>query len=282
MEFISYAQLAKDVDTFCKQLPKPDLIVGIPRSGMLPATMMAKYWDVPLTTSKSDDYESKVYENVDSKLMISIYVVDDSMLCGQTMLDMMKYSREDKRIKYLVIYDSADYHHRDGMLPYTSFRAIKGGRVFQWNLWNHKEVLASCCMDIDGVLCRPPTEEENDDGPLYKKFLGETEQWYKPQHQVGVLVTARIGKYQKDTIEWLNRNDIKFDNLAMLNMKSKVERLSYQNVHAKFKARVYAKTHTLLFIEDDPGQAYAINQLTNRPVLCVSNWKLYNWGDKNG
>ena len=38
----------------------------------------------------------------------------------------------------------------------------------------HHSFLNDSCLDIDGVLCRDPSPEENDDGPRYEKFLTET------------------------------------------------------------------------------------------------------------
>lgn len=265
MEFISYAQLAKDVEDFCKRLPKPALIVGIPRSGMIPATMMAKYWNVPLRSTDDEDLRVDLFGNT--------YIVDDSMLRGQTMKELMNTIGD--KVKYLFIYGS-ELKKEEGLGDYTGYRKIIGERVFQWNLWQHKEMLIQSCIDIDGVLCRPPTPKENDDGPLYENFLAETEPWFRPTEKIGALVTARLIKYKEQTVDWLHKHNIKFKHLVMLNMKSKAERLSYANVHSRYKADIYKATKARLFIEDEPNQAKNINQITGKPVLCVSNWTLYN------
>ena len=47
-------------------------------------------------------------------------------------------------------------------------------------------------------------------------------------------------------------------------------------LHARYKAEVYKHLDSILFVEDEPGQAARINYLTKKPVLCVSNWKIYN------
>ena len=62
-------------------------------------------------------------------------------------------------------------------------------RVFEWNLM-HGTVLANSCMDIDGVLCLDPTDEENDDGERYLRFLSETPALLLPTAPVGWLVTS--------------------------------------------------------------------------------------------
>ena len=35
----------------------------------------------------------------------------------------------------------------------------------------HSTSLENCCVDIDGVLCKDPTAEDNDEGPNYERFL---------------------------------------------------------------------------------------------------------------
>jgi len=42
--------------------------------------------------------------------------------------------------------------------------------VFEWNALHHSNP-ERFCVDIDGVLCRDPTEAENDDGESYLEFL---------------------------------------------------------------------------------------------------------------
>ncbi len=32
-------------------------------------------------------------------------------------------------------------------------------------------LLENFCVDIDGILCRDPTREENDDGPKYRELI---------------------------------------------------------------------------------------------------------------
>jgi hypoxanthine phosphoribosyltransferase len=49
MDFISYNQLVKDVRAFCGQLPKVDCVIGVPRSGMLVASLIALNLNIPLS-----------------------------------------------------------------------------------------------------------------------------------------------------------------------------------------------------------------------------------------
>ncbi len=274
MIFISYEQLAKDVESFCHKLKKPDVVIGIPRSGMIPATMMATYWDVPLTTVP-EFIEGRIYG--DDKVIKNVLVVDDSMLYGITIRHAQKELKNLEgryNIIYAVIYDST--MKKEGLDEYIQFRTIREDRFFQWNIFKHKELIKASLSDIDGVLCRPPTHEEyiHDDGK-YIEFLKNTEPWHIPTDTVGALVTCRLERYRKQTELWLNRHGVKYDNLIMMQYKTGAERRRAGN-HAQYKADVYKESNALLFIEDEPGQAQEINRLSHRPVLCVGNWRLYN------
>ena len=82
-------------------------------------------------------------------------------------------------------------------------------RVFEWNLM-HGTVLANSCVDIDGVLCLDPTDEENDDGECYARFLRDTPALLLPTAPVAWLVTSRLEKYRKQTAEWLARHEVRY------------------------------------------------------------------------
>ena len=60
MIFVSYAQLVKDVLAWSEKLHRNlDLIVGIPRSGMLPASILALHRNIALS-----DVDTFVSDNV--------------------------------------------------------------------------------------------------------------------------------------------------------------------------------------------------------------------------
>jgi hypoxanthine phosphoribosyltransferase len=152
-------------------LPKDiDLIVGVPRSGMLPANLLALYLNKPYTDIHSflnghiykAGARSQFFTNKDYK---KILVVDDSIASGSAMdkcrQDMQPYAH-DFDIQYCAVYvipgkeKAVDYYFEVVPLP----------RYFQWNVFNHTS-LEKACFDIDGVLCEDPTSEQNDDGPKY-------------------------------------------------------------------------------------------------------------------
>jgi uncharacterized HAD superfamily protein len=137
----------------------------------------------------------------------------------------------------------------------------------------HNSFLARSCCDIDGVLCLDPTEEENDDGAGYLKFLNEVSPLHLPTVEIHTLVTSRLEKYRRDTEAWLDRHGVRYKRLVMAPYSSMTERRA-ANAHARLKAEVYLASDCELFLESDPRIAKEIFSITHKPVLCVGNMTL--------
>ncbi|MFX8227120.1 hypothetical protein ABTL27_19780, partial [Acinetobacter baumannii] len=82
------------------------------------------------------------------------------------------------------------------------FEVVEGPRAFAWNMQKHIR-LPRWGFDFDGVLCRDNTKAENDDGPLYARFLRDAEPVFVPQRPIGHIVTGRLEKYRPETLDWL-------------------------------------------------------------------------------
>ena len=129
--------------------------------------------------------------------------------------------------------------------------------------------------DIDGVLCKDPTDEQNDDGELYKEFLLNADPLYITKYEIGALVTSRLEKYRKETETWMKNHNVHYQKLYMLDLPSKEERIK-QNAHTKIKSEIYMQRDDLiLFIESSARQAEIIAKTTHKDVICVENGKLY-------
>ena len=151
-----------------------DLIVGIPRSGMLPATMLALYLNKDLVDIESY-LKGKVFSRGTTRLTNSIsehdakkiVIVDDSVGSGGTITaikEKLKNSKDN------IIYFSPYVTRKNKHLVDVYFEILPIPRAFEWNLLHHP-MLKDCCLDFDGVLCEDPKYKENDDGIRYKKFL---------------------------------------------------------------------------------------------------------------
>ncbi len=253
-----------------------DLIVGIPRSGMFPANLLALYLNKPYTDIDSFR-NGHIYKTgargqfIDIKNFKKILVVDDSIASGSSMLkakDMIQELGKDFDISFCAIYVIPG---KEKLVDYY-FEIVPLPRYFQWNIMNHT-VLAKSCFDIDGVLCVDPTEDQNDDGPKYIEFILNAPPLYIPGSSIGTLVTSRLEKYRKETEIWLDKNNVKYKKLVMLDLPNKEARQKAKN-HALHKSESYKSNEYALFFESSLHQALDINRITKKPVFCTETFEM--------
>jgi uncharacterized HAD superfamily protein/hypoxanthine phosphoribosyltransferase len=270
-------------NTILKQLhliPRDfDLVVGIPRSGMLPANLLALYLNLPYTDIHSF-VNGFIYKSGARKQFFTekeykkILVVDDSIASGSALKECKKdlaHLESKFDIQYCVVYYTPENKH----LADFALEAVPTPRYFQWNIFNHT-TLEKACFDIDGVLCVDPTAEQNDDGVLYQSFLNNAAPLYIPGCKIGTIVTSRLEKYRPETEAWLSKNGIHYDKLVMLDLPDMKARQKANN-HAGHKANEYKHNKYNLFVESDLGQAIEINRITKKPVFCTQNFEMiYN------
>ena len=220
-----------------------DLVVGIPRSGMIPAYMIALFKNIKACSIDEFISGTSISSGLsraakDVKQIKNVLIVDDSLHSGVALSNVKKRLAEaglTKKydIKYLAVFareascDLVDYYCEIVPTP----------RMFEWNYLNIN-INERSCFDIDGVLCVDPTPEQNDDGEEYRKFLLNAKPLYIPTYTIHTIVTSRLEKYRKETEEWLKKNGVKYNNLRMLNVQTKEERIRL-GAHSKFKAQVY-------------------------------------------
>lgn len=280
MNYRSISDLNEDIKQWIPELPNDlDLIVGIPRSGLLVANLLALHLNLPLTDVEGL-YEGRIFQSGPRLDSIStnvlpkgtkILVVDDSVYSG-TQMKKIKSQLADLKNFYQISY-GAVYVSPEGP-KYVNFwyKNVDPPRVFEWNVMHHS-ILAYSCVDIDGVLCRDPSPQENDDGDKYRQFISTVNPLVVPSKTVGWLVTCRLEKYRKLTEKWLNKHDIKYNHLIMMDLPDKETRIAL-GTHADFKAKVYKTTNAALFIESSYDQAQEIARCTGKTILCTETWQI--------
>ena len=280
MNYVSYAQMTQDVTKWAESIPKPYLVVGVPRSGMLPATILALYWNCRLA-SLDEFVDGKImgqgYRGEDLVIQ-NVLVVEDSYLTGSSMNKarelINKMQPTSVKIKYGAIYSAVE----KPVLDYY-YKLIPGGRFFQWNWRYHKNLINLSCFDIDGVLCVKPTAEQNDDGERYRHFILNTKPLHIPPYKIGMIITSRLEKFRPETEAWLKKHNVQYNELRMLKYPTGAfrRRMGHHGVH---KANHYSQTNCKLFVEDEKWQAQEIAYRTGRSVLCVTDWKIYGGNER--
>lgn len=276
---VHYRSVADLNETILKNLGKVpkdvELIVGVPRSGMLAANLLALHLNLPLV-----DLEGFIAGRVmagGSRLQRCkcstgiastrrVLVLDDSLNAGIALREakrLLQDSGLNTRTLYACVYVNPAMK---GEVDFF-FEVCETPRAFEWNLM-HSVMLGVSCVDIDGVLCRDPSEEENDDGPKYQEFIANVSPIMVPTFRMGYLVTSRLEKYRAQTEKWLATHGFSYGELVMMDYPDKASRMK-ANQYGQFKAAVYHRTNTLLFIESSLSVAQVIRRLSGKSVFCT-------------
>lgn len=281
LSYKTYQDLSLDIKENIHKIPQNiDLIVGIPRSGMIPAYMIGMVLSknvITLNEFFTDNYQLKTTSRIKFTSEIkNILIVDDSISSGNTFVTVKnEINKLRLNTKYNLIYLAIYYKTEDykNFIDIT-FKKLPSPRLFQWNYLNHV-FLGTSAFDIDGLLCQDPSVEENDDGVKYKHFILNAKPLYIPQYKIPYLITSRLEKYRVETEGWLKTNNVKYDHLIMLNNCTAEERRKL-NLHAKFKAEQYSKLNDIqLFMESNRNQAIEISKLTKKLCFCTSTDELF-------
>ena len=287
MEYRSIADLNEAIFFNSYKLPRDiDLVVGVPRSGLLAGSLVALNINVPLLDLDSFLQGSRpqagrtvrsTMNGNGSGVPKKVLVVDDSILTGISMAavrEQVESAGLPVQIIYCAIYGAHDNHPEVDLC----LEIVPHPRIFQWNLMRHNR-LADACLDIDGVLCHDPTLDENDDGKRYVEFLLNARPLMMPGTKIKHLVTSRLEKYRPQTEKWLEQHDIVYERLWMLDLPSAEDRRK-QHAHASHKAKVYVETGACLFVESEDDQAEQIARLSGRPVLSIEGQRVA-WPSKD-
>jgi uncharacterized HAD superfamily protein/adenine/guanine phosphoribosyltransferase-like PRPP-binding protein len=279
MNFRSLADLIEITRKGTHLLPEDvDLIVGIPRSGILPAAVIALLRNKPLIDLDGFLAGRMPGNGLTRKIDIAfedigqvkrILVVDDSVLSGRALEDARRRlvdTRPDVEvITCAAVVEPGSLHRVD-----YYFDTCPIPRIFEWNLFN-SPFCEKTCFDLDGIFCPDPTDAQNDDGAIYLQFLREAAVINRPGHKLRRIVTSRLECYRPQTEAWLAQAGIEYEKLDMLEGVTAEERRS-GGLHPAFKARVYAGDRNAeLFVESDPKQAREIARASGKPVLDFEN-----------
>lgn len=286
MNYRSIADLSDTIRNNLDKIPRDiDLVVGIPRSGMLAANIIAlslnlKVIDLSGFLSDTPLHHGLIRKTRSAKVnrpsqAQKVLIVDDSIDTGaslkeaRSLVEKSKYAHSQV-VLYCTIYASLNHSYS----PDIIFEIVRQPRLFEWNVM-HREFTNKSCFDIDGVLCTDPSKEENDDGEAYNDFLLNSLPLHNPTYPLGHLVTSRLEKYRKQTEEWLAKHEVAYEKLHMLDLPDGETRRKL-GCHASFKAKVYKSLGgSELFIESDDTQAREISKLSGKPVLCITTQKMY-------
>jgi uncharacterized HAD superfamily protein len=265
IQFRSYAQLADDVTLLLAKLPRTYAAVcGIPRSGMVPASMIAMEMGVPIMMLGSDDLGSG--RRVRLRGAGRTLVVDDSVYRGGAMAAARQVfgTTADYACVYVTPGSEHLVNHYAVQLP--------GPRHFQWNVLGCKAT-ENFMFDMDGVLCLDP-QPFDDDGPDYIHAIANAAPLHLPTVPIAAICTNRIERHRAVTEAWLKTHGVKYGRLIMQEYDTAAERRRCMPA-PNHKAHHYKASGCGLFVESHAAQAMAIHKLAGKPVLVVDGWQIF-------
>lgn len=280
-EYVTNSQLIKD----CKDLLLPQVanlnlkgVLGIPRSGMLPASMIAMWLNLPLyyldalgssqplsAAGRFGGIRMLKHEGSDGSLL----VVDDTVYSGTAMKNFVPRISED-------FYTSCIYLRPESPFrPDFYGRELKDPHLLEWNLFNCTYI-EHALLDFDGIFCPNVPYDKCIDEKSYIDYITNVEPFYHriPKTKCRGIVTARLEKYRDITEEWLDRHNIKYDSLIMYpTEKEEIRDKNHIQEAATFKAKHFSSSSAHFFIESELPEAIIIRRESGKFVICPEDSK---------
>lgn len=245
-----------------------DVVVGIPRSGMIPASIIATHLQLPLADCAGYGrgiIHGRSGVSVTRTAADRVLLVDDSCNKGRAMAKARSMMRS-AIVTRLAIFGPYQVEDPSTVVDIT-FADCHGPRVFAWNMQKHIR-LDRWGFDFDGVFCPDPTREENDDGPRYLEFMRTAKSMFLPQRPIGHVITGRLEKYRPQTEGQLFRYGIEYSSLTMMPYATKAERMAVGG-RGQWKAEQVKRLGLEFFIESSLKQATIISREAKIPVWCT-------------
>ena len=275
-EYVTTAQLIRD----CKNLLLPQIanlklkgVIGIPRSGMLPASMIAMWLNLPLFfsdpnhnllplsgVSKFGGMRMANHKDNNGRLL----VVDDTVYAGTAMKHFKSKLLED--VYFATVYLKPDCDFK----PDFYAKHLPAPHLLEWNLFNCTYIEDSL-LDFDGILSPNVPYEICIDEERYIEYIKNVKPFPHriPKTHCKGIVTARLEKYRSITEDWLRRHGIKYGSLQMYPTEDVAKRdKNHVEEASTFKAKMFSESDAKFFIESEIAEAVRIRKKSGKFVIC--------------
>lgn len=292
MVYINFNTMLADAIGWCRTLTNDfDVVVAIPRSGLVLATMIATKFDKPLSTVDVflEDKKCWIHDRRMTNLGFippnpssykRILLVDDTSSSSSENSTMTKnYNIIKAKYPELEIIKAALY-----ITPWNAQYIDRYYKIidvfphrFEWNmlhapLWN-----IALAVDLDGVLCKNcPVDDSNEEA--YINWMKNAEPYLIPHYKINWIITCRIEKYRAITEEWLKKYGVEYGQLIMMDAPEN----KLRGDPVEFKAKVltnlpqFPNTSWLHYWESDWIYAEPLSKILEGYrifIICTQNMK---------
>jgi hypoxanthine phosphoribosyltransferase len=277
-DFFTIQDLAAWTLDWIKSFPEHyDVIIGIPRSGLIVASIIACKLGKPLSTPekflKGEYWLPTKDRTIEVSRIEKVLLVDDA--AGDERGTLYRCYRQLKQrfpelqiTKGVLIVGTKNAER----IVDLHYKKLTKGAFFEWNLAHCTYKDRRLGVDMDGVLCDEPPPEVDMDEQRYVAWIKNARPNIIPTYTIEAIVTNRLEKYRQITEEWLRRNKVKYKNLEMLDLPDKSLRTPENMLKQKIDA--IKKFQLSWFWESSLSQAEAIWKACKIPVLCTDKMVL--------
>jgi hypoxanthine phosphoribosyltransferase len=278
--FVRLDELVSWASEWVRSFPRDyDVIVGIPRSGLIVAAIIACKLAVPLTTpdlfssSTSSAWAGRRYTSSAPERkprFEKALLVDDSITTGHTMrqsFQILRSHQNDLKVHKAALIAT---EHSRSLLDFY-YKVIPTPRIYEWNLTHAKR--AKLASDLDGVICEncPPSVDSNE--VLYQKWIRSAKPNVIPTFEIDAIISNRLEKYRAETERWLARYGVRYKELLLWDVQSKSDRAGRWTQR---KTELLLRITPQIFWESSFEQASAIWKETKIPTLCFDEMCLFS------
>ncbi len=275
MNYVNYQQAQADVHQhLLPKIPVKELagVMGVPRSGMIPATIIATELHLPLgmvgfgqpPVHQSGRTTRSSVARPGGKWL----VVDDSVYMGGAMRRTRDVLGDSGRFIYASLYMTPGSEQHVDLFG----RHLSGPRFFQWNLFSCAAA-EKAIFDLDGVFAEEPTAFD-DDGAAYQKNIRTARLLRRPGVRLGMILTNRIDRWRALTENWLAQNQIQYEQLVMQRFDSAAQRRA-KSPGPIFKGQIYKASNAPFMVESHDHMAEKVAAAAGKPVISVESQTVF-------
>ena len=248
-------------------------IVGVPRSGMIPASYLSVLSSLPLYSINNQDIVKLNFSSENGGFRMGYFsgesdnllFVDDTCHGGVAARQLRDLFGDT--IKIAVTFSTSRG------LEYIDFASsiLEPPHFLEWNFYNCS-LSTSAIFDIDGIFCPNVPIEVAIDEEKYIEWITNVKPYLHtiPKlFKASKIVTGRLEKYRDITENWLRKHNFNYKELIMFPTERQKERDSdHFFVVGNYKGEIFAKSDDNFFIESELSEANIIRKHTNKVVLC--------------
>ena len=272
--FVTIEKLVMWTSEWVKSFPDTyDVIVGIPRSGLLVASTIALKLGKALTTPElfiQNQYWKTDLINEKEGGRQKVLLIDDSINSGTSMEKNTQLLSHSKNIDITTAALIATPHSK--MLVDMYYKVVPSPRIFEWNLLHAKRgvVFAS---DMDGVICENCPHGIGSEERKFTTWIKNAKPYLIPRFEIDVILSNRLEKDRYETEKWLAEHKVKYKELILWDIQSRKER---KGKHAQRKIDVLLGIKPDIFWESSLPEAKEIWKATKIPTLCIDEMVMFD------